>query len=219
MRVAVTKLTDIELLHKANSFTTGKESKMSLAKAYASGHSPIRSQIFWIELTDIPLFCASQFVRSHVGVQPFQRSKRTDRGGEDFNDVCRNIAFRIRTEHISKDESSILALVDGYREMADAVETLPERFDRYAPTDLAFLINAEAIINMSHKRLCCKASTETREIWTAVIAEIAKVDPDLAKHCVKPCVWRGYCSEAKSCGFIKTDLYRRQRNDYKLLFA
>lgn len=32
--VKVTKLTDIDLLHKAASFTTGHESKMSLLTAY-----------------------------------------------------------------------------------------------------------------------------------------------------------------------------------------
>lgn len=222
MNITVTKLTDIELLHKANSFTTGKESHMSLAKAYALGHSPIRTQVFWIELTDIPLFVASQLVRSHVGVQFFQRSKRTDRGGTDFNDVCRNLAFNVNTAWITKDapEKIDTARVAGIlSELAEEIEQLPDCFDRYAPTDLAFIINAEAIINMSRKRLCAKASTETREIWTAVVAEIAKVDPDLSKHCVKSCVSRGLCSEPKSCGFIKSDLYRRQRANYKLLFT
>lgn len=218
-KVTVTKLTDIELLHKANSFTTGKESHMSLAKAYALGHSPIRSQLFWIELVDIPLFCASQFVRSHVGIQCFQRTKRTDRGGMDFNQVCRDLGFGIRTEFVGKENQPVKDISGEYCKWADAVEALPEHFDRYAPTDLACIINAEAIINMSHKRLCAKASTETREIWTTVVTEIGKIDPDLARHCVKPCIATGICREAKSCGFIKSDPYRHQRNDYKLLFV
>ena len=92
MNVTVTKLTDVELLRKANSFTTGHESHMTLAKAYAYQHSPIRTQLFWIECREIPLFVASQLVRSHVGVQFFQQSKRTDRGGCDFRKECEDLA-------------------------------------------------------------------------------------------------------------------------------
>lgn len=103
MKVEITKLTDVKLLQRANSFTTGRDSHMTLAQAYRAGHSPIRTQLFWVECTDIPLFVASQLVRSHVGAQFFQRSKRTDRGGEDFNDVCRNLAFNVNTSWITKD--------------------------------------------------------------------------------------------------------------------
>lgn len=46
MEVKVKKLTDVALLRKANSFTTGKGSVMTLEKAYKLGHSPIRTQLF-----------------------------------------------------------------------------------------------------------------------------------------------------------------------------
>lgn len=89
---------------------------------------------------------------------------------------------------------------------------------RMTPTNAMILINAEAIINISKKRLCAKASAETREIWGKVVEEVRKCDPDLANHCVKPCVYCGFCREAKSCGFTKTDAYSRQREDYLRLF-
>lgn len=69
MNIKVHKLTDIDSLHRANSFTSGNESKMSLATAYKLGHSTIRTQWFEIEMTDIPLFVASQLVRQTQGVQ------------------------------------------------------------------------------------------------------------------------------------------------------
>ena len=84
MNIKVTKLTGIDLLHKANSFTTGKESGMSLKTAYCTLHSPARTQLFTIEFEGIPLFVASQLVRSKAGVEWWQRSKRTDRGGANF---------------------------------------------------------------------------------------------------------------------------------------
>ena len=218
MNINVKKLTDVELLREANSFTTNKESKMSLLTAYRMKHSPIRTQIFWITMEDIPLFVASQLVRSHVGIQCYQLSKRTDRGGADFNDVCRNFGFNIRTNHIGKEDWLATDLGNSYERFAEAVETLPEVFDRYAPTNLAMLINAEAIMNMSSKRLCAKASKETREIWQKTLELIEEVDPDLVCYCKKPCVLSGVCREVKPCGYMASETYLTERRLYKNLF-
>lgn len=215
MNIKVTKLTDVNLLQKVASYTTGRECKMTLRTAYRCMHSIIRSQIFLIELTDIPLFVASQMVRSHVGVQFYQRSKRTDRGGEDFRKVCHRLSSEL--EGIEEDNSEGVGYIST-SSVSEEIEMLPDRFDRYAPSDLAMLINAEAVINMSHKRLCAKASTETREIWQAVCDLIEEQDPDLYKFCVKPCVHKGFCSEAKSCGFCKTELFSKLRENYLKLF-
>lgn len=177
MNITVKKLTDVELLRKANSFTTGRDSHMSLAKAYAYQHSPIRTQLFWIECREIPLFVASQLVRQHVGVQFFQKSHRPDRNPD------------------AKDEG------------------------RMTPTDLAFICNAEALMNMAHKRLCGKASKETREVVQAICELVEEQDPDLYKHLVPQCVYRGgICPEPKSCGYNKTGLFNKILTEYKKLF-
>ena len=200
MIVSVTKLTDVELLQEANSSTTGHDSIMTLERAYRYGHSPIRTQLFWIVCKDIPLFVASQLVRSHVGVQFYQRSKRTDRGGADFTERCKRIA----------DKLNEIGIKDGYYDKINAASVreeileLPKEFDRYAPTDLSFVINAEALMNMAHKRLCSKASLETRKLMAMIKHEIEEVDPALARHLVPMCVYRGgICSEPKSCGYTK----------------
>lgn len=218
-KIEVTKLTDISLLHKCASFTSGKDCTMSLHKAYANKHSIVRSQIFVVEMTDIPLFCASQFVRSTQGVNWYQRTKRTDRGGADFRKVCKKMSDNAMTAYN--------AILQGDKETAqhetlclsDDLDDLPDKFDRYAPTSLLGIMNAEAIMNMSAKRLCHCASAETREIWELVLYEVLKCDPDLIKFCVKPCVAHGVCRETKSCGFVKSDLYRELRDVYKLNFT
>lgn len=197
METNVTKLTDVFLLRKCASYTTGKDCEMSLKRAYASGHSIIRSQIFFVELTDIPLFVASQLVRSHVGVQYFQRSKRTDRGGKDFGGVCEDLRERI-FDAWHGDLSEQQNIED------EIFPGLPNNFDRNAPTDLCFIINAEALINMAHKRLCSKASKETREIVEGICEEVAHRDPDLAEFLVPACVHQGFCREPKSCGFTSS---------------
>lgn len=101
---------------------------------------------------------------------------------------------------------------------ADSIRLLPRQFDRYAPTDIAMLINSEAIMNMSAKRLCAKASKETREIWQKTLELIEEVDPDLVKFCKKPCVLSGVCRESKSCGYMASESYLTERRLYKNLF-
>lgn len=213
MEVKVTKLTDLSLLQKVNSFTTGRESKMDLAKAYRLGHSPIRTQIFLVELHDVPAFVVGHLVR-HIHAIPFVQSKRTDRGGEDFREVCAELAKEVELNCFLTESEQREA--EGH--IAENIRSLSDRFDRYAPQSMALLLNAEEIINISRKRLCAKASAETREIWEAVIDKVSECDPDLAKHCVKPCVHCGFCREAKPCGYMKTDAYKKQREDFLKLF-
>lgn len=216
MKIRVTKLTDVNLLQKCASFTTGKDCQMSLKRAYASGHSIIRSQIFVIELTAIHLFVASQLVRSHVGIQYFQRSRRTDRGGEDFSEVCNNIAEDVKNLH-----RTIPEVMDACIEnICDDINRLPDNFDRYAPTDLCFIANAEALINMAHKRLCKKASPETRDLVMKIRDYILGVDPQLAQFMVPACVHQGFCREPKSCGYTMqwkvTDPEKQKPTEFQL---
>lgn len=213
MNITVKKLTDVELLRNANSFTTGRDSHMSLATAYRNQHSPCRTQLFWIECSEIPLFVASQLVRQHVGVQFFQRSKRTDRGGRDFRKECEDLANGLAN-------AFDMDCGDVTEELCGKVNDLPNHFDRYAPTDLAFIINAEALMNMARKRLCRQASKETREIVEHICALVGEQDPDLERHLVPQCVYRGgICPEPKCCGFIKSDLGRKTLEQYILLFV
>ena len=223
MNIKVTKLTGIDLLRKANSFTTGKESGMSLKTAYRTLHSPARTQLFTIEFEGIPLFVASQLVRSKAGVEWWQRSKRTDRGGANFQNECDALTGTLETQIENIEDGSFPytreAVLDNLRDSVEIIKELPERFDRYAPTDLAFIANAEALINMAHKRLCAKASPETREIFGQICELVEEQDPDLYKHLVPQCVYRGgICPEPKGCGYNKTGLFNKILTEYKKLF-
>lgn len=76
--------------------------------------------------------------------------------------------------------------------------------------------NAQAIINMSRKRLCpgC-ASPETLEAWTAVKNEIEKIDSVLASVMVRECIYRGFCPEFYSCGYVETEEYQKELAEYR----
>lgn len=64
--------------------------------------------------------------------------------------------------------------------------------------------NAQALINISRKRLCFNAASETREAWKAVLDRLYELEPELYSCCVPDCIYRGYCYEMKSCGKIWT---------------
>lgn len=75
--------------------------------------------------------------------------------------------------------------------------------------------NAQALINISRKRLCNCASPETREAWQRVKEKVAEVEPELARCMVADCIYRGHCYEMFSCGFHKTDEYKKQLDEYR----
>ena len=75
--------------------------------------------------------------------------------------------------------------------------------------------NAQALINISRKRLCHCASLETRQAWQQVKSEIALVEPELASVMVKECVYRnGLCPEMFTCGYNKTKLFEEELKEY-----
>lgn len=75
--------------------------------------------------------------------------------------------------------------------------------------------DAQALINISRKRLCNQASPETREAWKEVIEELRLHDPVLASVCKAECVYRGFCPEMHSCGYADTQEYRNELADYR----
>lgn len=75
--------------------------------------------------------------------------------------------------------------------------------------------DAQALINISRKRLCNSASPETREAWKLVKAEVEKVEPELAKCMVRECVYRGYCPEMFPCGYADTELFEKELEAYR----
>lgn len=75
--------------------------------------------------------------------------------------------------------------------------------------------NAQALINISRKRLCNCASKETRDAWQLVKDKIAEVEPELANSMVRECVYRnGLCPEFKSCGYNKTQPFADELDRY-----
>ena len=82
--------------------------------------------------------------------------------------------------------------------------------------DMDMSANAQALINISRKRLCSCASKETREAWTQVKEAIAEIDPIMASKMVPECLYRGFCPEfMKPCGYSKTKKFEEDLVNYR----
>lgn len=213
--VTVKKLTDRELMLSACESTFLGKSNQSLLSIYKSEHSPSRTQLFWIEVKNAPLFVVSHYVRHHVGIEKYQLSMRSDRNGG--KDQCPYIADRL---------SEILAVPEEYRaeeetkEMYELLEELKNRSGRNALTNLSILVNAQSLIDMAKLRLCNMASPETRQVFSAIKDKINEIDPELASMMVRKCVYRnGLCGEPRCCGFQATPLFKKEQDNYIKYFT
>lgn len=82
--VNVEKLTDKSMLYESaqtTSWSAVKE-RVNNDRWYKSEHSPIRTQMFYIRLRNIPQFVHTHYVRHTVWNQPYVRTGREDRGKE-----------------------------------------------------------------------------------------------------------------------------------------
>lgn len=75
--------------------------------------------------------------------------------------------------------------------------------------------DAQALINISRKRLCSCASPDTRQAWQLVKDEVAKTEPELASCMVRECVYRGFCPEMFGCGYDKTEAFKEELEKYR----
>lgn len=159
-KITVTKITDKALLDLACSYTVNKTVSVKDMQAfYKSEHSPIRTQLFLIEMKNIPTFASVHFARHNVGVIHFVKSNRIDRGGDTV-------------------------------------------VDRLTPVNHMMIANAQALINISRKRLCSKSSPETQEIMAMIANKVYDVDVELALCMLPECEYRGGCTEINSCGYM-----------------
>ena len=70
-----------------------------------------------------------------------------------------------------------------------------------APVTMRWSMNAEALITIANKRLCNKASKETRELVQMICDEVIRLCPEFEPELVPMCVRNGgVCYEMKPCG-------------------
>lgn len=75
--------------------------------------------------------------------------------------------------------------------------------------------NAQNLIDTERKRLCFQASKEARELGEDFKNELHNYEPELADVLVANCIYRGGCSEFKSCGYWES--FVKKHPDFDLL--
>lgn len=206
--VSVRKVTDEDLMRSACEMTFLGKSKQSLLSIYKAEHSPVRTQMFWVEFKGIPLASSTHLLRHHVGSVPFQLTCRDDRQGGNPG--------------VPEKVNQIIALIqEGEVDRAiDELCWMKDNTDRQTPVNLGLFLNAQSLIDMAKLRICIQAHAETRDIFNVMREEISKTDPDLAKMMVRKCVYRGgICGESRCCGFNHTPAFTRELCEYLSNFS
>lgn len=216
--ISVEKLTDDSLMRKACEMTFLGKSGQSLLSMYKSEHSPVRTQLFWVEFNHIPLFVSTHILRHHVGSVPYQLTCRDDRNGG-------NVGFPERIEGVQGNVSNLMSSINGefkgvnseelYESIQDDLEYLKTNADRLTPVNLGLLLNAQSLIDMAKLRLCFQAHKTTIKIFKDLKEKIREVDPDLAEMMVVKCVYRnGLCGEPKCCGYNQSRQFKNELHQY-----
>lgn len=116
--------------------------------------------------------------------------------------------------HLVRHWLGFIPFVHSQRDDRRVLDCSRDELPQGSLNDMDAVANAQALINISRKRLCTSAHPETRAAWQSVKDEMQKVDPIMAKHMVRECVYRGFCPELKCCGFIHSKAYEAERNAY-----
>ena len=98
---------------------------------------------------------------------------------------------------------------------SDRIGTNRNKLTQDTLVDHEIEANAQAIINISRKRLCNQASKETREAWKLFLKELEKDEPELVLVCQPECLYRGFCPEIYSCGYHKTEKFKKELEEYR----
>ena len=158
-------------------------------------HSPIKLVEYLISFKDLRQWVGVHLLR-HEHILPFIHSQRVDRR-EDIDSLTEKV-MSIIEEDVKSDESF----------------NKRDYLFQGEPNDQDFVVNAQTLINISRKRLCHCASKETREAWIAVKEAIKEFDPIMASFMVPNCIYRGRCPEMNTCGYYKTDKFKKELDEY-----
>lgn len=119
------------------------------------------------------------------------------------------------TVHLVRHWLGFIPFVHSQREDRRKLEVPRDELPQGALNDMDFSVNAQAMINISRKRLCNKASPETRDAWQKVVNAIGEIDPIMAEKCVPNCVYRGFCPEMETCGFVNSPKFKEALEKYR----
>ena len=134
-------------------------------------------------------------VPSQMTLEKIYRCEHSPMRTQQFWIELRNI-FTFVSVHLVRHKYGVEHFVESNRDDRGGTGTE----DRYTPVNHAMHINAQALVNMSLKRLCYASHRDTVATWMKLKKAMRKVDPALSDVMVPACVYRnGICPELREC--------------------
>lgn len=120
------------------------------------------------------------------------------------------------TTHLVRHHEGIEKFVHTQREDRTELPMKRDLLPQGTRNDMDVAANAQALINISRKRLCNCASKETRDAWKKLKDAVYKIDDIMAEKMVPECIYRGFCPEFRStCKYCYTDDYWEKLAEYR----
>lgn len=177
--------------------------KFRIAKGCAkTGHmSVFEHAYFTFRVAEISRACLAQLTRH----RHFSFSVRSQRYCDESTTGCiipptvTEEQYDILMQSYSDSIDKYAFLTSSGMAKEDARMVLPNA----AETELYMSMNARALIEASHLRLCNRAQEEIRTMFGKIKEEVEQVSPEIAEMMVPKCeVNKNYpfCTERKSCG-------------------
>lgn len=120
------------------------------------------------------------------------------------------------TTHLVRHWLGFIPFVHTQRQDRRKLDCSRDELPQGSLNDMDITANAQALINVSRKRLCNCASKETKEAWQKVHKSIREIDEVMADKMVPNCIYRGFCPEGKKCcGYVNTTAYQKALDEYR----
>lgn len=175
-----------------------------IAKSCAkSGHTSVLEHIsFTFQVSEVSRALLAQLTRHRIASYTVRSQRYCDESNADY--VFPNFKNH-ETAHIYRD--AIETIFQKYQDMVllggEAKEDARMVLPNACHTQLVVTMNARALINASHERLCTRAQWEIRELFIQMRDLVESFCPEVAEWMRPKCEEdpeHPFCKEAKSCG-------------------
>lgn len=194
---------------------TIEQSRDFIGQLMSRGHEGISEFAFYIfAVKGVSRILTHQLVRHRIASYLQLSSRHMDLHSAKHvkprkikENITNNTAFEENSKKARDTYSSLMA--NGVH-LEDARFTLPGALE----THIVVGMNARTLNNFFGHRLCGKAQWEIAELAKRMHSLVFEKTPSLFWAIQRPCVKRGKCPEARSCGYFKTEEYKIHRNRY-----
>lgn len=216
-----------EVICDFNEYKNMRDKHWNLVKKVLdSGHQSIAEHVYFtFAIEGISRACSHQLVRHRAGIVFSQQSQRYVEIKEDLkyleqlyketksiDDVERLEAMeklsKIVDKYFVKDNDKIgaikyffclmdyLTAIQNGCKPEDARQLLPNA----TKTNITMSCNFRELIHICNLRLCTRAQTEIRQLFSEIVKCVKEQDEKLAQYLVPQCEVNGFCTEKNCCG-------------------